>query len=89
MNSISLDAVAALTGIGRSTLWRKVADGALAKGEKDARGRATLALADVLGLTIETVSRQFTRLKADGLIDLPSRREVVILDREGLAAEAG
>lgn len=50
MNSISLDAVAALTGIGRSTLWRKVADGALAKGEKDARGRATLALADVLGL---------------------------------------
>jgi len=46
-------------------------------------------VADVLGLTIETVSRQFTRLKADGLIDLPSRREVVILDREGLAAEAG
>lgn len=46
-------------------------------------------VSDVLGLTIETVSRQFTRLKADGLIDLPSRREVVILDREGLAAEAG
>lgn len=46
-------------------------------------------VADVLGLTIETVSRQFTRLKADGLIDLPSRREVVILDRPGLAAEAG
>lgn len=46
-------------------------------------------VADVLGLTIETVSRQFTRLKADGIIDLPSRREVVILDREGLAAEAG
>ena len=46
-------------------------------------------VADVLGLTIETVSRQFTRLKADGLIDLPSRREVIILDREGLMAEAG
>lgn len=46
-------------------------------------------VADVLGLTIETVSRQFTRLKADGVIDLPSRREVVILDRESLAAEAG
>lgn len=46
-------------------------------------------VADVLGLTIETVSRQFTRLKADGIIDLPSRREVVILDREGLATEAG
>ena len=46
-------------------------------------------IADVLGLTIETLSRQFTRLKTEGLIDLPSRREVSILDREGLAAEAG
>jgi CRP/FNR family transcriptional regulator len=46
-------------------------------------------IADVLGLTIETVSRQFTRLKNQGIIDLPSRREVVILDYEGLVAEAG
>lgn len=46
-------------------------------------------IADVLGLTIETVSRQFTRLKAEGIIDLPSRREVIIRDAEGLTAEAG
>ncbi len=46
-------------------------------------------IADLLGLTIETVSRQFTRLKADGVIDLPSRREVVIVDRPALMAEAG
>jgi len=46
-------------------------------------------IADVLGLTIETVSRQFTRLKTRGLIDLPTRRDVAILDREGLATEAG
>lgn len=46
-------------------------------------------VADVLGLTIETVSRQFTRLKADGIIDLPSRREVAITDRAALMAEAG
>jgi CRP/FNR family transcriptional regulator len=46
-------------------------------------------IADILGLTIETVSRQFTRLKAEGVIDLPSRREVRILDRAGLEAEAG
>ena len=57
-------------------------------------GRFTLPfsrqqVADVLGLTIETVSRQFTRLKSEGLIDLPSRREVEIIDREGLVAEAG
>ena len=46
-------------------------------------------IADVLGLTIETVSRQFTKMKKDGLIDLPSRREVAILERgvlEDLAA---
>ncbi|MFN3516090.1 MAG: Crp/Fnr family transcriptional regulator [Novosphingobium sp.] len=46
-------------------------------------------VADVLGLTIETVSRQFTRLKAEGIIDLPSRREVTILNRQALEAEAG
>jgi CRP/FNR family transcriptional regulator len=46
-------------------------------------------IADVLGLTIETVSRQFTRLKAEGVIGLPSRREVTILDRGALQAEAG
>lgn len=46
-------------------------------------------IADILGLTIETVSRQFTRLRADGLIDLPSRREVTIRDRAALMAEAG
>jgi CRP/FNR family transcriptional regulator len=46
-------------------------------------------IADVLGLTIETVSRQFTRLKNEGLIDLPSRREVAIVDLDGLTAEAG
>ena len=41
-------------------------------------------IADVLGLTIETVSRLFTRLRADGLIDVPSRREIVILNRPAL-----
>jgi CRP/FNR family transcriptional regulator len=46
-------------------------------------------IADVLGLTIETVSRQMTRLKQAGMIELPSRREVVIADRSALVAEAG
>jgi CRP/FNR family transcriptional regulator, anaerobic regulatory protein len=46
-------------------------------------------VADVLGLTIETVSRQFTRLKAEAIVDLPSRREVRILDRAALVAAAG
>lgn len=45
-------------------------------------------IADILGLTIETTSRQLTRLKADGLIGLPSRREVEILDRAAMEAIA-
>ncbi len=46
------------------------------------------SIADILGLTIETVSRQMTRLRSDGIIDLPSRREVVIQDRSALDALA-
>lgn len=46
-------------------------------------------IGDVLGLTIETVSRQLTKLKADGLIDLPSRRAVIIRDRDLLIDRAG
>jgi len=46
-------------------------------------------IADVLGLTIETVSRQFTKLVAQGLIALPSSRSVAILDRRGLESQAG
>lgn len=41
-------------------------------------------IADVLGLTIETVSRQLTRLKSEGVIDLVSRRGIVIRDRAAL-----
>ena len=46
-------------------------------------------IGDVLGLTIETVSRQMTKLKRDGVIDLPTRRAVKIRDRAALEAIAG
>ncbi len=46
-------------------------------------------MADLLGLTIETVSRQLTRLRQAGIIDLPDRRAVVILDHGAMEAEAG
>ena len=49
-------------------------------------------IADHLGLTIETVSRTFSRFRADGRIRTPSSHEVVITDRpylERLAAGAG
>lgn len=42
-------------------------------------------MADYLGLTIETVSRTMTQLQEDGLIALPSCRQVVLSDRAGLA----
>ncbi len=46
-------------------------------------------MADVLGLTIETVSRQLTNLKGAGLISLLAGRGVTVLDRPGLEARAG
>jgi len=46
-------------------------------------------IADVLGLTIETVSRQLSALRASGVIDLPGRRALHILDRGRLIALAG
>jgi CRP/FNR family transcriptional regulator, anaerobic regulatory protein len=38
-------------------------------------------IGDLLGLTIETVSRQLTKLKSEGLIGLPDRKHVIIHDR--------
>lgn len=43
-------------------------------------------IAEILGLTIETVSRQITKLRSEGLIDTPAQRKIVILDRDGLEA---
>lgn len=42
-------------------------------------------IADYLGLTIETVSRSFSKLKAQGLIQLPSSSSVEILNHKELA----
>lgn len=46
-------------------------------------------IANFLGLTIETVSRQFTALRKDGLIDLEGKRTVIIPDIGALLAESG
>jgi CRP/FNR family nitrogen fixation transcriptional regulator len=42
-------------------------------------------MADYLGLTIETVSRTLTQLQADGLIEIPSSRRILLSDRRALA----
>lgn len=41
-------------------------------------------MADFLGLTIETVSRTMTQLQDEGLIELPTCRQVMLKDREAL-----
>ena len=45
-------------------------------------------IADYLGLTIETVSRTFTALKEEGLIELPSAQHVVLPDLDAVEAAA-
>ena len=47
------------------------------------------AIAEYLGLTLETVSRQFSNLKRDGSIVLSGKRIVEIPDYPALLAEAG
>ena len=47
------------------------------------------AMSDYLGLSLETVSRQFSKLKNEGLIRLDGKRKVFIPDVHALRAEAG
>ncbi|MBX3532072.1 MAG: Crp/Fnr family transcriptional regulator [Rhizobiaceae bacterium] len=46
-------------------------------------------IADFLGLTIETVSRQLTKLRADNVIRIENNRHVVVPDMERLELRAG
>lgn len=47
------------------------------------------AMADYLGLTLETVSRQMSALKKDGVIALEGKRRVTVTDMQTLLEEAG
>lgn len=47
------------------------------------------AMADYLGLTLETVSRQVSALKRDGVILLTGKRRVTVPDMDRLLTEAG
>ncbi|WP_370639368.1 transcriptional regulator FnrL [Cognatishimia sp. F0-27] len=47
------------------------------------------AMADYLGLTLETVSRQISALKKDGVIVLEGKRHVIVPDMARLMEEAG
>ena len=46
-------------------------------------------MADYLGLTLETVSRQMNALKRDGVVELAERRRIVVPNFDRLAEETG
>lgn len=47
------------------------------------------AMADYLGLTLETVSRQISALKREGVIELSGKRMIIVPDYDRLVNEAG
>ncbi len=92
-------AAARLAALGKKSSTERVADFVLEMAERFGRRgpqgvTLTLSLgrediADYLGLTTETVSRAFGRLKRDRLVVLRSPTELRIEDRLGLARLAG
>ena len=46
-------------------------------------------MGDFLGLSLETVSRQFTALRDDGIVDPDGRRGVTVLNYAALLSETG
>jgi CRP/FNR family transcriptional regulator len=84
--------------LGRMQPPEKLADFILRLADRQARhqhngNRVALPMgrgdiADHLGLTMETVSRTFTKLRQSGLIALPHLSVVEILDRDGLESLA-
>ncbi len=86
--------------LGRKTAEEKIASFLVQMARRLSHGRVEAAsdsfvlplsrteMADLLGLTIETVSRQITKLRSAGIIDLRTTRSVRILDARALAARA-
>ena len=89
--------------LGRKTAREKIASLVAIIGRRDAalhvRGRkgpltfdlplTREAMADYLGLTLETVSRQLSALKRDGVIELEGKRHVTVPNIDRLLEEAG
>lgn len=79
--------------LGRKSAEERLASFLLGLSERQSHACIQLAMsrqdiADYLGLTIETVSRIFTRFKRARLIDLPDRHSVILMDSEQLEALA-
>jgi CRP/FNR family nitrogen fixation transcriptional regulator len=76
--------------LGRKSALEKIASFLLDMAERMSDGDALdlpmsrMDIADHLGLTIETVSRSFTQLERQGIIELPSARHIVLCNRSSL-----
>ncbi|WP_116653966.1 Crp/Fnr family transcriptional regulator [Pelagibacterium sediminicola] len=88
--------------LGRKTASEKIAslllmiahhtDPSMTKGQNASRFDLPLSRADIadfLGLTVETVSRQLTRLRDDKVISIENNRQIVVPDLRRLKARAG
>ena len=80
VGGLLLDLAARAAGTG----CRATADGPITFDLPLSRGQ----IADILGLTIETVSRQMTALKAGGIISLPGGRGITIVDAAALRSQS-
>jgi len=89
--------------LGRKTAREKIASLIAIIARRDPAAKASLvggtmavdlpltreAMADYLGLTLETVSRQISALKREGVIRLEGKRQVVIPSLDRLLSETG
>ena len=80
--------------LGRKTAMEKLASFLVAVMERSATGKSSKAvfelpmmrcdIADFLGMTIETVSRNLTKLREHGIIEMPTRHEINVIDPRAL-----
>lgn len=89
--------------LGRKTAREKIASFLAIIARRDAQVQQTIAqgevgfdlpltreaMADYLGLTLETVSRQMSSLKRDGVISLEGKRRILVPDFDVLLDETG
>ncbi len=89
--------------LGRKTAREKIATFLMMIVRRSTEGEAVLttgskqitlpltreAMADYMGLTLETVSRQFSKLRKEGMIAMDGKRDITIPDVEALQAETG
>ena len=63
--AISLDSAAHVTGVSKRTLWRRLNNGQITRQENDSRGRAMLALADLVSMLCVPMESEDYELLAD------------------------